>query len=170
MSITLQTVVDLDATPEDAVAQGARVTAWLVAEGIVEPPDHDPGPRWERATGFRDARGSEGLTVVTGRTVFFSPQEVGPPVCPRCAQAYREGHREAFSPAMDAWWETGAAQVRCPACARAVPLAAWEWEGEGFAFAYLGFEFRGGPALLPGFVAELSRILGHRTRFVRARI
>ncbi|WP_426362023.1 hypothetical protein [Streptomyces sp. E-08] len=170
MSSSFQTVVDLDATAEDAVAHGARVAAWLVGEAIVELPQYGPGPRWERATGFREARGSEGLSVVTGRTVFFSPQHVGPPVCPHCAAVYGEGHREVFSAVMDAWWETGRADVSCPACERVVPLAAWEWAGDGFAFAYLGFEFRDGPALLPEFVTELGRLLGHRTRLVRGRI
>ena len=42
----------------------------------------------------------DGLTVVTGRTVFFSPQWGGPPVCPYCAVAFGEGHREVFSPVM----------------------------------------------------------------------
>ncbi|MGV9692385.1 hypothetical protein ACWDUX_25140 [Streptomyces sp. NPDC003444] len=170
MSSSFQTIVDLDATAEDAVAHGERVVAWLVGEGIVESPDRGPGPRWERATGFREANGNEGLTVVTGRTVFFSPQHGGPPVCPHCAVAWRDGHREAFSPAMEEWWDTGRAEVPCPVCGRVVPLAAWEWAEDGLAFAYLGFEFRNGPALLPEFVAELGRVLGHRTRFVRGRI
>lgn len=170
MSSSFQTIVDLDATAEDAVEHGERVAAWLVREAVVALPDYTPGPRWEQATGFREASGSEGLTVVTGRTVFFSPQHGGPPVCPYCAVAFGDGHREAFSPAMDAWWDTGCAEVPCSACGRVVPLAAWEWAGDGFAFAYLGFEFRNGPALLPEFVADLSRKLGHRTRFVRGRI
>ncbi|MFJ8133875.1 hypothetical protein [Streptomyces hydrogenans] len=170
MSTSFQTIVDLEATAEDAVAHGERVAAWLVGEGIVRRPDRGPGPLWERATGFREACGSEGLTVVTGRTVFFSPQESGGPVCPSCAVAFGEGHREVFSPATDAWWNTGRSDVPCPACGRVVPLAAWEWTGDGLAFAYLGFEFRNGPALLPEFVTELGRVLGHRTRFVRGRI
>ncbi|MFF2305526.1 hypothetical protein ACFVVP_23785 [Streptomyces sp. NPDC058128] len=170
MSSSFQTIVDLDATAEDAVAHGARVAAWLVGEGIVRLPDHDPGPRWDRATGFQEALGSEGLAVVTGRTVFFSPQHTGPPVCPYCAVAFGDEHREAFSPAMDAWWNTGCAEVPCPGCGRVVPLAAWKWAGDGLAFAYLGFEFRNGPALLPEFVAQLGRVIGHRTRFVRGRI
>ena len=172
MSSSFQTIVDVDATAVDAVAHGERMTAWLVGEGIVRAGDLGPGPRWELATGFREAGGSDGLTVVTGRTVFFSPQHGGPPVCPYCAAGFGEGHREAFSPAMDAWWATGEAEVACPGpgCGRAVPLVAWEWPGNGLAFAYLGFEFRNGPALLPEFVAEVERVLGHRTRFVRGRL
>ncbi|MFE1272897.1 hypothetical protein [Streptomyces sp. NPDC058757] len=102
--------------------------------------------------------------------MFFSPQQDGPPVCPHCAATYEDGHREAFSPVMDAWWNTGRGEVPCPACGHTVPLAAWEWDGDGLAFAYLGFEFWRGPALLPEFVAELGRVLGHRTRLVRGRI
>ncbi|MER6443707.1 hypothetical protein [Streptomyces venezuelae] len=170
MSSSFQTIVDLDATAEDAVAHGERVAAWLVGEGIVQLPDHGPGPRWERATGFREPSGSDGMTVVTGRTVFFSPQQSGAPVCPYCAVAFGDGHREVFSPVMDAWWNTGRGEVPCPACGRGVPLAAWEWAGDGLAFAYLGFEFWNGPALLPEFVTELGQELGHRTRFVRGRI
>ncbi|MER5737612.1 hypothetical protein ABT117_18325 [Streptomyces sp. NPDC002262] len=102
--------------------------------------------------------------------MFFSPQQDGPPVCPHCAATYEDGHREAFSPVMDAWWNTGRGEVPCPACGHTVPLAAWEWDGDGLAFAYLGFESWRGPALLPEFVAELGRVLGHRTRLVRGRI
>ncbi len=170
MSSSFQTIVDLEATAEDAVTHGKRVVAWLVGEGIVGLPAYGPGARWKRATGFREASGSDGLTVVTGRTVFFSPQQDGPPVCPYCAAVFGDGQRDVFSPVMDAWWNTGRGEVPCPACGRVVPLAAWEWAGDGLAFAYLGFEFRNGPALLPEFVMELGQVLGHRTRFVRGRI
>ncbi|MFB7512153.1 hypothetical protein [Streptomyces sp. NPDC056144] len=169
MGSTFQTVVGLDATAEDAVAHGERVTAWLVAEGIVEPSKLLPGPRWEAATGERDPYPGAWLTVVTSRTVFVSPQKGGVPVCPHCASEYADTHRAVFSPAMDTWWTTGRADIPCPACGRAVPLCEWRWPEDGFAFAYLGFDFRDAPPLLPEFVAELNRVIGQRTRFVRGK-
>ncbi|MFC8294883.1 hypothetical protein [Streptomyces sp. NPDC057250] len=170
-----QTIVDLDATPEEAEALGARVTAWLVEEGIAVAGEgfshHDrpvltPGPRWSCVTDERRRPSTDGLAVVTGRTVFFgSPSTGGSPVCPHCAEtASGEDERLSFSGAMDDWYATGGAAVRCPGCRRAVPLPAWEWENDCFAFAYLGIEHWNGPPLRPEFVAELTRVLGHRTR------
>ncbi|MFE5729702.1 hypothetical protein ACFQ7A_02145 [Streptomyces sp. NPDC056528] len=172
-----QTIVDLDATPEEAEALGARVAAWLVEEGIAVAGEgfshHDqsvltPGPRWSCVTDERRRLSTDGLAIVTGRTVFFGSMSTGgSPVCPRCAEvASGEGERSSFSEAMDTWYATGEAAVRCPACRRTVSLPAWEWENDCFAFAYLGVEHWNGPPLRPEFVSGVARVLGHRTRLL----
>ncbi|MET9952875.1 hypothetical protein ABZ135_15165 [Streptomyces sp. NPDC006339] len=177
MGSTFQAVVDLDATAGEAPALAERVVAWLVGAGVLLPERKDvgdgkgwyaEGPRWAAVTDERRYVGGDGLAAVTGRTVFWSPQG-GDAVCPSCA-AVLEGRAALFSPAIDAWWRTGEAEVDCPACGRTVPLAAWEWGPDGFAFAYLGFEVWNGPPLRPGFVAEVGRVLGHRVRLVRGKI
>ncbi|MEV7566237.1 hypothetical protein [Streptomyces tanashiensis] len=179
MGSTFQTVADLEATAEEAEALGERVGAWLVAEGIAAPgrdlsvpgrTAYLPGPRWSHVTDERRYPESDGLAVVTGRTVFFGSLATGgSPVCPHCATVVR-GRESAYSDAMDAWWATGVADVRCPACGREVPLPAWEWENDFFAFAHLGIEHWNGPPLRAGFIAELTSVLGHRTRLLAGRI
>ncbi|MFI8764331.1 hypothetical protein ACIGN6_05365 [Streptomyces sp. NPDC053792] len=181
MSSHFQTVADLEATAGEAEALGERVGAWLVAEGIATAGerelcghettvDHPPGPRSSYVTDERPRLGTEGLRVVTGRKVHFgSPSTGGSPVCPHRATVVPD-RRPAFSTAMDAWWETGVADVRRPACGRTVPLPAWEWENDFFAFAHLGIEHWNGPPLRPGFIAEPTATLGHRTRVLAGRI
>ncbi|MBB4986127.1 hypothetical protein [Streptomyces nymphaeiformis] len=179
MGSTFQTIADLEATAEEAGALGERVGVWLVAEGIATPerepsaPDKTwylPGPRWSHVTDEPRSLGTDGLAVVTGRTVFFgSPGTGGSPICPHCATVVPD-RRSSFSRAMDAWWATGVAEVRCPACGRTVPLPAWEWENDFFAFACLGIEHWNGPPLRPAFIAELTEVLGHRTRVLAGRI
>ncbi|MFD3379813.1 MULTISPECIES: hypothetical protein [unclassified Streptomyces] len=91
-----QTVVDVDATADEARALAARVVEWLVAEGIVlgertdcvlgQPLGHPPGPNWQRAVEESpDWDPWDGLAVHTERTVFDSGQG-GPEsvTCPRC--------------------------------------------------------------------------------------
>ncbi|MFF0478298.1 hypothetical protein [Streptomyces sp. NPDC004284] len=179
MGDTFQTIADLEATAEEAGALGERVGAWLVGEGIAVPAGdlmddkawYVPGPRWTHVTDERRHLGTDGLAVVTGRTVFFgSPGKGGSPICPHCATVDPD-ERAVFSTAMDTWWRTGAADVPCPACRRTVPLAAWEWENDFFAFAYLGIEHWNGPFLRPGFIAELTEVLGgHRTRLLAGKL
>ncbi|MFD9190513.1 hypothetical protein ACFWCA_20055 [Streptomyces phaeochromogenes] len=91
-----QTVVDVDATADEAQVLAARVVEWLVAEGIVlgertdcvlgRPLGHPPGPNWRRAVEESpDWDPWDGLAVHTERTVFDSGQG-GPEsvTCPRC--------------------------------------------------------------------------------------
>lgn len=182
-----QTIVDLDATAEEAEGRTERVVAWLVAEDVVLAERryymlgklvYSPGPRWAEMTEEPRREGADGLAVVTGRTVFFgSLGSDGSPVCPRYSEAAAigrwtaaEGARDPFSEAMDTWYATGAAEVRCPACGRPVPLPEWTWEHDRFAFAYLGFEFWNGARLLPRFMAGFGRVLGHRIRVVAGKI
>ncbi|MGW8766282.1 hypothetical protein ACWGN5_27720 [Streptomyces sp. NPDC055815] len=178
MGSSFQAVADLEVTASEAGGLGDRVGAWLVAEGIVaaeHAPAQDgrtlylPGPGWARATDARPYPGTE-WAVVTGRTVFFgSPGSDGSPICPHCATVVT-GRRSAFSTAIDIWWETGTADVPCPACGRTVPLPAWEWENDFFAFAHVGVEHWNGPPLRAGFIAERTRLLGHRTRLLAGKI
>ncbi|MEU0439650.1 MULTISPECIES: hypothetical protein [unclassified Streptomyces] len=92
-----QTVVDLDAGPQDAARLAERVVGWLAAEGIVlaaptrcllgDGLGHEPGPHWIKATGEENAdhQPYDGLEVHTERTVFHDGQGgPGSVICPRC--------------------------------------------------------------------------------------
>jgi hypothetical protein len=188
-----QTIVDLDANAADAEPLARRVVDWLVAEGIVLaertdcvlglPLGYPPGPLWGRAVDGYDADRQpwDGLAAHTGRTVFHGcPGGLEAAVCPRCSTTTRlvdDGWAmidEAWSPfaeAIGTWSATGAARVRCPACARRVPLRDWAWTDDYFAFAHLGFEFWNWPELTPEFRSRVAGLLdGHRTAYVRGKI
>lgn len=179
-----QTIVDLDASAEEAVAWSRRGRSWLEAEGFIRPVPwrggvaHLAGPRWREAADpvswdwrarvkeLEEEPGDE-LRVITGRTVFVAGQGDSPSaVCPRCQSA-----TSAWSGAViDTWCATGAADLDCPACAHRAPLPDWEWTRDYFAFAHLGFQFDNWPPLDPNFTALFGRALGHRVRVVTGRI
>lgn len=174
-----QTIVDLDATAEQAPALAERAVRWLVDEGVVlaEPtehvpgsgPGHPPGPHWNRAvTDDPDWDPSGALAVRTGRTVFTSGADMpGAALCPRCAWGIplHEGAWQRFGDAMETWEKTGAAAVDCPACAAAVPVPEWAWDEAPLAFGHLGLEFWNWPEFTDGFRARLAAgpLEGHRT-------
>lgn len=188
-----QTIVDLDAGPDDTDQLAHRAVRWLVAEGVVradrtacvlgQPLGHPPGPDWHRAVDADDADRNpyDGLAVHVGRTVFDGGQgEPEAVVCPRCAATTTfvtdswELDDEIWRPfrdAMEDWHHTGTAEVACPACARLVPLPEWTWADDYFTFGHLGFTFWNWPELTAGFEDGLSRALdGHRTRRVGGKL
>ncbi|MFI1032087.1 hypothetical protein [Streptomyces sp. NPDC020951] len=183
MGDTFQTIVDRDATLEDAPRLAQPVVDWLVAEGIVlaeakpgwalgDHPAHPPGPHWHKAV--EDARwgAPEGVAVYTERHIFWSNFNAGDSPtgsCPRCGTAVDEP--SLLSDATTRWHETGKADVECPACAETVPLEAWNWSDDHLAFAHLGFEFWNWPWLSKEFRARMAGFLpGHRTAFLPGKI
>ncbi|MFK0259696.1 hypothetical protein [Streptomyces sp. NPDC090445] len=50
----------------------------------------------------------------------------------------------------------------CPACDESAPVTEWQWP-DYYALGALTFEFWGWPPRADNFVAELGRVLGHRT-------
>ncbi|MER6316199.1 hypothetical protein ABT237_20795 [Streptomyces sp. NPDC001581] len=179
-----QTVVDLDASPEEAAARGERGKRWLEAEGFIRPVPwrgevvYLAGPRWREAVdlvhwdwrarieGLEEEPGDE-LCVVVGRTVFYAGQGAAPSaLCPHCRSAAPDWPHEA----LDAWYTTGAAELDCPACTHRAPLADWNWTDDYFAFGHLGFQFDDWPPLRPRFTTALGQELGHRIRVVSGKI
>lgn len=179
-----QTVVDLEASAEEAFARGEHGRGWLEAEGFIRPvPWRDEvvylaGGRWREAVdlvswdwrarlkGLEEEPGGE-VRVVAGRTVFFAGQGESPSaICPHCRRADPDYPGEV----LDTWYTTGEADLDCPACARRAPLARWDWSDNYFAFACLGFEFDDWPPLHPRFTAAFERALGHRTRVLTGKI
>ncbi|MEU6476636.1 hypothetical protein ABZ858_07045 [Streptomyces sp. NPDC047017] len=177
MGDCFQTIVDIDASPGEAEALGARVVAWLVAEQIVlaeqtyemfGKPVYSPGPRWDDVTERRVPGGCDGLTAVTGPSVFWGSLGAdASPVCPRCSSPATDA---PWPEAVHTWQTAGAATLRCPTCGCPVPLPEWCWTDDSFAFAHLGFEIWNAARLRPGFVAEFGRVLGHRIRTVAGKL
>ncbi|MFD8079906.1 hypothetical protein ACFV3E_45890 [Streptomyces sp. NPDC059718] len=179
-----QTVVDLDASAEEADVWGPRGRDWLEAEGFIRPVPwrdgvaHLAGPRWREAVDLvpwdsrarirelEEEPGGE-VQVVMGRTVFVAgPDELPSAICPRCRCSTSAWPVEAVG----TWYTTGAADLDCPACARPAPLPDWEWTGDYFAFAHLGFRFDDWPPLRPHFTAAFGQALGHRIRVLTGKI
>ncbi|MFJ7780567.1 hypothetical protein [Streptomyces yangpuensis] len=179
-----QSVVDLEATEEEAAALGERARRWLETEGFIRPVPWRgemvqlAGPRWREAVELvpwdwrariKDLEEEPGgpLEIVTGRTVFFSGLSEAPAViCPHCRTADPTWPDQA----VDTWYATGGADLDCPACARRAPLAHWDWTDDSLALAHLGFQFDDWPPLHPDFTAALGGALGHRIRVLACKI
>ncbi|MFG2866704.1 hypothetical protein [Streptomyces sp. NPDC048338] len=179
-----QTVVDLDASADEAAAWGLHGRNWLETQGFVRPvPWQDgivrlAGPRWreavdlvpwDRRARIRESEEEPGdeVRVITGRTVFVAgPGDPPAAICPGC----RTPDPAWPHSAIDTWYTTGAADLGCRACARLSPLPDWEWTDDYFAFAHLGFQFDDWPPLHPRFTAALGQALGHRIRVLTGKI
>lgn len=171
MSSYFQTIIDLQATDEQAEELGALVLAWLVDAGIVEATyrdddplgeGHAPGPRYATAVvepyEHLHRRWNNGMRIITGRTVFYS-MGVDTIICPHCATAVAW---EQLSDAVDEWYAGAAGTRHCGGCGRVMGLNDWCWQPP-WGFGYLGFEFWNWPPLTQEFIAEVERRLGHRT-------
>ena len=178
MSDWFEIIADIEATAEEADRLAAELMAWLIDRNIVvaEPTDcvlagdgYAPGRNYAAAViqpdpHLYDLR-TNGLSVITGRTVFYS-MGVEQVVCPYCEARVVDRRDEdswhRFAESIDAWY-SGESGVRvCEQCARSVGLNEWQWTPP-WGFGYLGFQFWNWPPLASGFVAEVSSRLGHRT-------
>lgn len=180
-----QRIGDIEVAPEEAEELGAAMVGWLVDTEVIAAGrtecvlgsalGHPPGPRYADAVTEPDPSlaglWSNGLEVVTGRTVFDGGQdELESATCPHCATTVRlvDDHWqlddrvwEPFQRAISVWHSGGAGLVGCPACAQAAGLNDWSWRPE-WGFGHLGFTFWNWPPLAPEFLAEFARRLGHR--------
>jgi hypothetical protein len=176
-----QVIADLEATEDEAEALGAWVLDWLVTTGVVvaEPTDcvlggveHAPGPNYTTALDGPDelllTLRANGVEIITGRTIFYSmgTERI---TCPRCGYAVGPDGRDlptdpAWTELTDRffeWLEGGSGDLPCPGCKRLLGLNDWEWSPP-WAFGNLGVRFWNWNPLTPAFVAEVSKLLGHK--------
>src|SRR4051794_10718315 len=112
-----QSVVDRDATEEEAPALGAAVHQWLVGEGIVAAQGRDcvlgvdagypPGPHYRRAVsepypGLLTFR-TNGLEIITRRTIFHAGQGTFELVCATCSGRFVAS--DDWDAALGDWYE-----------------------------------------------------------------
>ncbi len=178
-----QTIVDVEATAQEAEALADATVTWLVDARIIaaEASDcvlggagHAPGTGYLAAVSEADpyllTSRTNGVEIITGQAVFYSmgAETVG---CPHCRQAValsdEHGHPNAawheLSDSIDAWFsESGDGRRPCPTCRADVGLNDWAWSPP-WGFGYLGLKFWNWPPLKPQFLTEVSRRLGHRT-------
>jgi hypothetical protein len=181
MGDSYQTIVDLDATEEEARHLGAKVRDWLLARGIVQPSPEGEGKLavgpaleqsldepWLARTRSEMWTDTNALRVQVGRTVFFA---VGVELkCRACGHDF-EPDNEAWGAAVDAWYEgDDTVKLSCLRCGHSEKLT--EWDGPNpWAFAHLGFEFWNWPHLSTRFVREVVEQLGgHRVRLVCSKL
>jgi hypothetical protein len=131
-------------------------------------PGHAPGPRYLAAVTDADPHlltlRTNGVQVITGRTVFFSmgADQVS---CPHCGQVTTlDGTPEwqELSNTIGVWYDGGSGEQPCRGCGRTVGLNDWTWSPP-WGFGHFGLEFWNWPELSPRFLAEVSHRLGHRT-------
>ncbi|GIJ45399.1 hypothetical protein Val02_22850 [Virgisporangium aliadipatigenens] len=185
MGESFQKIVDLDATAAEAAELGHTLLARLVAAQIVvatpsdcvlgEPFGHAPGARWRTVVTEPDDRlftrlRTNGLRVVTGRTVFFAGPDVYRVACPHCHVADRSdddgpsAQWSRFWDAVDEWHRGASDGFACVHCGAFVAMNDWAWDDLPWAFGNLALEFWNWPPLAPSFVADVGAHLGHRVR------
>jgi len=161
MSDYSQTIVDREATAENAVERARRAMDWLISQGIIEgtpepdaavvDPGHRPGPRFEEwldePAGWHPTKllRWNGVQAIAEKRVFhttmFDSFEM------TCPLGHRTEAPEAWWDAIDEWWdESGPALVRCAACGTGYPLPVIDLEPP-FAFGFLGITFWNWPEL-----------------------
>jgi hypothetical protein len=161
-------IVDIEATADEARSLAADVTEWLVECGIVVPDTdgqrYGAGPRCAVTLAGKSGEiGPDAMTVDVERTVFhpgvYHGDEVG---CPHCGAVVAMD--EMFE--LVGQWHAGDDGDRaCVGCGRDVGINDWAWD-PAWAFGHLGFTFHAWGELTPEFVASVGARLGHRVVLV----
>jgi hypothetical protein len=174
MGDRFQTIVDRDATEEEAGELAIPVRDWLIAEGIIEPVLKDcilsdelgypPGPNYADATEqpfpllFETA--TNGLEIIVKREVFYSRAGEQDLVCAVCCERFEPP--KGWGAAIGEWYyRRGPGMLVCPLCGATRPITEWEHDPP-WGFGNLGFRFWNWPLLKASFVEEVARRLGHR--------
>jgi len=173
-----QILVAPEVSAAQSKAEGVRMLAWLIAQGIVSPEKkdcvlgsplgHPPGPNYVRATGESDPRflslRSSGLAIITAHTVFHSGQGGFKLVCSNCRSKFDPPDR--WGDAVNEWFKgSGLGILKCTACGHERPIVEWQHDPP-WAFGELGFEFWNWPRFIDGFVLEFERQLGSRIGYL----
>lgn len=177
-----QTIVDPEATGEEALALARRVLDWLVGEQVVVPERTDctlgeggyaPGSAHFKAIASPGVEmlplRTNGLEITAARTVFFSGPDSFDIVCPACDVRF-ESPWDGFSDAVGVWYDrSGPGMLVCPGCGMANAVTDWHYDPP-FGFGDLGLTFWNWPKLSEAFVATVGEILGHRVFVVHGKI
>ena len=177
MSTSIDYVVDLEASLEEAPALARRVIRKLCLQGIILPrpqvheylgegPRYATGPNVDRAADHNDCFPC-GLDVIIRREVFTAGENgLNALCCPGC------GHRHSaddldWPPAIGEWYEQrGPGSLSCVRCGLSASVALWQFDPT-WGFGNLAFQFSEW-LLKREFVEELSRLLGHRVAWVKS--
>jgi hypothetical protein len=177
MSTSIDYVVDLDSTLDEAPAFAERVVSVLLERGIVlsTPQVHaylGQGARYATGTNVGEVADHNdcfpcGLDIEMGRAVFTAGENgLDALHCPCCD--HRHGPDDLdWASAIGEWYEQRSPGVlSCRSCGREASVAAWRFEPV-WGFGNLAFKFSEW-LLKEEFVQELSRLLGHRVAWVQS--
>ena len=182
MTNDFQTIVDRDASSDQAESLARRALEWLADTEIIEErasrclpwPDRTgfrPGPSWASAIvefdeSFLDLD-VNGVQVLTGRQIFDAGQFEPTPHCPRCHAA--QPAEEQWSQALEAWKEgNDGARLDCGACDQSALIADWR-HIPPIGLGCLGIKFWNWPSLNREFVEQVGRAVGGRVLLVEGR-
>jgi hypothetical protein len=180
-----ETVVDVDADPEDAASLAKKVVSELVRRKIIcsEPSDCTLG-----SLGYRPDSGiddllrakddllfqlaTNGLEVSVGRTVSIPPS-LDSISCPLC-NAEASTDTLSWGESVGDWYEGGEGNLVCPACMAPSSVVRWR-HSPNAAFGHLAFTFWNWPPFdEANWVTTPARIIesttGHRCEIVGGKL
>lgn len=174
MSDGYQSIVDIEASEDEAPPLALAVLKWLQSEGIVSLESSDcvlgegygyaPGPKYQKAVGKLDPMLLQlqinGLKVIPKRTVFDAGGAGFSLECPTCSTAFDEV--AGWGDSVGEWFEqSGTALLQCPKCHASNPVLKWKHDPK-YAFGNLGFEFWNWLPFTDTFIEQVRSRLGHR--------
>ncbi|WP_017875533.1 MULTISPECIES: hypothetical protein [unclassified Janthinobacterium] len=182
MGASVDWIVDLDATLDQAQALAERVKEWLIAREVIST---TLCPQQAYSGADLMARGASaaqwdacpltppflmsGLEVAIERTVYHTGDNgIAAIRCPGCAAAY-DPDDLPWSDAVGAWFSDEAeCSMACPACHTSRSIVDWTFDMP-WGFGNLAFGFWNWP-ISEQLVNELSVLTGHRCRLVHEHI
>jgi hypothetical protein len=179
MSTSIDIVVDVEATSDEAPELAQRVVDELIRRGVIlstaQRRDYlAVGPRY--ATGpqvatvaFHNDCYPCGLDIEIGRKVYDAGDNgLNYISCPKCGHHY-DLETEGWAAAIGEWANNqGPGDLLCTNCQKSTPVVSWRFDPV-FGFGELAFRFSEW-FLKEEFVQELSRLLGHRVTWVHCHV
>lgn len=172
-------LVEISLSEREARERAPVVTSWLLEREVIapnprreelwSPSEFRAGPRYTEVAPDELGHvggGDTGVDIVVDQIVHHAVENYEPPTCPGCgAEAISfEEHHELLGPWL---YHRVEPEVACVACGHTTP--AGNLEGSwSFHIGELAVVFNNWPPLTMSFVAELSSVMGPRTRVVIA--
>jgi hypothetical protein len=176
MTTCIESIVDTQATLDEAGALARDVIASLCDRGIIlpTPQTHEylqDGPRY--ATGPNVLLAADtvndcfpcGMDVSIGRNVYDSGELGFALFCSNCNHQIDKAAIDWAAPVIKWLQSGGVEQQKCPACSVSTPFT--DWFRPPFGFGNLAFKFSEW-FLKQEFVNDISQLLGHRVTWVKA--
>jgi hypothetical protein len=183
MGATVNWIVDLDATLDEAIELAAKGKKWLLAQKIITTaicPERTYGgaelltrgplaSEWD-ACEFQIGSAMCGLEISIGRTVYTAGDNgLQSFACPKCSHQHAP-EAVPWSDAVGHWYEAEAGYfMRCTACDADSSIVDWQFLECPWGFGNLAFGFWNW-TIKDGLNTELAAVLGHRCRHVEEHI